>query len=137
MMIYHEDIIPTMCNYHLGEQWSTAWRIYHSLKKNPAKVTTASREFFNHPLQLAFKIYVIYQEYKKRDIKTPLKPPEPHDIYEQPLFELMREWKTYTPWASRRDQIVEWAKCKGCTSPDKVATHITYRKSVEEGGDNR
>ncbi len=125
MRIYHEDIIPDLCNYHLSKQWESAWQAYRDIHKDPAKVTTVSREFVNHPLQLAFKIHIIYQEYNKRGFKTPLKPPAPHEVYEQPLFELMREWKTYTPWASRRDQIVEWAKCRFCTNPDKVATRIT------------
>jgi hypothetical protein len=104
MYIWHEDIIEKLCPEHLSELYELIWKTFDELDDNRIR-NDLKLEFNEFRIELAYRQYRTYCVARSKGIQFDSKPLSPHDIHEEPLFQLMRELRHYKPFKSKAEQL--------------------------------
>jgi hypothetical protein len=108
-MIFHETLIPHLCRRHLKLSWDGAWKLH--TKKYKAN---EYGEFKNCPLELVFRIELMYQQAKRRGYDYQ-PPPSPHSVSDVPFTQAFKEANMYVPEYTLPMQIIYLQRhCKSC-----------------------
>lgn len=112
MRIWHEQLIPKLCQKHLCAMWREGLGAYKIIEENRTDLSywkhPATQEFVNNLDRLWLILQKVRQEMLKRNYK-PKQLPELEDI-----TSFMEQFNCkYTPWQTLEEQI-EVIKNKGC-----------------------
>lgn len=131
-MLYHESLLRQLCSRHLVNEYQECWDIYNKITKIPAISDASTYEFIGFPLHVAFHMTMVANELARRRISVHPIPLAPHDVYDEPLFEIMREWREFVP---RYDPIIQksFIPCKWLVEKKNCKEYVSLKKKDIKG----
>lgn len=105
MRIWHEQLIPKLCQKHLCAMWRESLGAYKIITENKKGYRNhpAVKEFYYAPLSLWMRLKAVRDEMENRMYKPKLLPPCPYDVD----IDDVREWQTL-------EEQISHLKSKGC-----------------------
>ena len=106
MRIWHEKLIPKLCQKHLCAMWREGLGCYKIITENKKGYRNhpATKEWENAPHHLRERIHCVYLEMIARGYKPKQMPPVSATML---TGEVIKEWQTL-------EQQIEILKAKGC-----------------------